>query len=236
MGIKSSDSGNKFKQEKLLGIIMKGVSLIRYMLNRFCLALLCSKVGGKAKVIQLPVITGGRNISVGDNVFIGRNVQFMAPSGSMLTIGDDVEIRDNVRLYAQNMTIDSGVTIGENTFLVGNIHLKSGCWISRSCDISGDVEIGKAIFGPRVSCISSDHARADDGAVCMDKQGASMKIIVEDGVWVGMNAIILKGVTLKKNSIVGAGSVVTKTTDKGDVVAGVPARKIESSLSAKTVL
>lgn len=51
-------------------------------------------------------------------------------------------------------------------------------------------------------------------------------IIVEDNVFIGMNALILPGVRIGTNSIVGAGSVVTKDVEANTVVAGNPARKI----------
>ena len=52
-------------------------------------------------------------------------------------------------------------------------------------------------------------------------------IIVEDDVWVGANSIILKGVTLKKGSVIAAGSVVTKSTTPFSLYAGNPAKFIK---------
>lgn len=55
-------------------------------------------------------------------------------------------------------------------------------------------------------------------------------IIIGDNAWIGMNAIILKGVTIGEGAIVGAGSVVTKSVDPWTIVAGNPAvqvRKLE---------
>ena len=46
---------------------------------------------------------------------------------------------------------------------------------------------------------------------------------IENNVWIGMNAVILKGVTIGENSIVAAGSVVTKSIEPNVVVAGNPA-------------
>jgi acetyltransferase-like isoleucine patch superfamily enzyme len=46
---------------------------------------------------------------------------------------------------------------------------------------------------------------------------------IGDNVWIGMNAVILKGVTIGDNSVVAAGAVVTKSIAPNTIVAGNPA-------------
>jgi len=52
-------------------------------------------------------------------------------------------------------------------------------------------------------------------------------IIVEDDVWIGMNCLILSGVTIGKGSVVAAGSVVTKNVEPYSIVGGNPAKEIK---------
>lgn len=57
--------------------------------------------------------------------------------------------------------------------------------------------------------------------------GAHAPIMIEDDVFIGMNSLILKGVTIGRGSVVGAGSVVTRNVPPGVVVAGNPARIVK---------
>lgn len=53
-------------------------------------------------------------------------------------------------------------------------------------------------------------------------------ILIDDNAWIGFNSIILKGVHIGKDAIIGAGSVVTKNVISGSSVAGNPAKEINS--------
>lgn len=57
--------------------------------------------------------------------------------------------------------------------------------------------------------------------------GTAAPIVIEQDVWIGMNCIILKGVTVGRGSIIAAGSVVVKNVDPACLYAGNPATKIK---------
>ena len=59
-----------------------------------------------------------------------------------------------------------------------------------------------------------------------NKEHFSKDVFLEDDVWIGAGAIILPGVTLKRGSVIGAGSIVTKDTEEFCIYAGNPAKKI----------
>ena len=61
-------------------------------------------------------------------------------------------------------------------------------------------------------------------------------IVIFDNCFIGMNAIILPGVTIGPNSIIGAGSVVTKSVPPDSVAVGVPARVIKSLDEYKKII
>jgi len=58
------------------------------------------------------------------------------------------------------------------------------------------------------------------------QEAKTAPVVIENGVFIGMNCLILKGVTIGQGSVVGAGSVVTRDVPPGTIVAGNPARVI----------
>ncbi|MEZ8310896.1 hypothetical protein OAA_10285 [Vibrio cyclitrophicus 1F175] len=107
------------------------------------------------------------------------------------------------------------IFIGEKTF-VGHDTIISGGYessvkIGSSCDISS-----------KVSIITGTHELDLEGERIAGK-GYSKDIIIENGVWIGVNSTILPGVTIGEKSIVAAGSIVTKNVPSGVLVAGNPA-------------
>ncbi|PQJ21096.1 DapH/DapD/GlmU-related protein [Tenacibaculum sp. SG-28] len=54
-------------------------------------------------------------------------------------------------------------------------------------------------------------------------------IIVKDNVYIGVRSIVLPGVTIGENSIIAAGSIVTKNVTPNSVMGGIPAKKIKST-------
>lgn len=88
----------------------------------------------------------------------------------------------------------------------------------------GKIIIGKNVWiAPNVGIVSSNHDPLNPS-----KHQKGETVIIEDNCWIGMNSIILPGVKLGKNTVVGAGSVVTKSFPEGFcVIAGNPAKKIK---------
>jgi acetyltransferase-like isoleucine patch superfamily enzyme len=97
------------------------------------------------------------------------------------------------------------------------------------------VRIGSNVmFGPEVTIRGGNHRFDLQGIPMIDVTDA-MKlpdhdrgVVIEDDVWIGTRAIILHGVTIGRGSVVGAGSVVTKSVPEFVIVAGVPARVLRN--------
>ncbi len=77
-------------------------------------------------------------------------------------------------------------------------------------------------MGPGVGLISSNHDKND-----YDKHAPSGPIIIGDNVWIGMNAVVLPGITIGDNVMIGANSVVTKNIPSHSIAAGNPCKVIK---------
>ena len=219
--------------ESFLVLICKASSYCVSRCRAFCARFVFGSFGAGCRILSGLKVRGSNRIAIGKGCFIGRSVELDASGGDIL-IGDSVEIRDGARILSKGIRIGDGSTVGEQALLNGKIEVAAGAWISRGCDVTGHVAIGRAILGPRTSVISGDHTRdVQTQAILMSGDSGNHKVVIEDGAWTGYGSIILKGVTLSQNMVVGAGSVVTKTYRAGEVIAGNPARPIRSKLSRK---
>ena len=90
----------------------------------------------------------------------------------------------------------------------------------------------KVIFGPKPTIITGDHRIDIQGKYIIDitddekLSENDQPVTIEDGCWIGANVTILKGVTIGHDSVVAAGSVVTKSCEPYSIIGGVPAKLI----------
>ncbi len=129
--------------------------------------------------------------------------------------------------YGSNVTIWANTHIDfPSKLIVGN-----NVSINRNCvlNASGYIEIGNdVLIGPNVIIYSQNHNYKKKD-IPIRLQGYSMKkVLIEDNVWIGANTIVLPGVTIGSNSIIGANSLVNKNVPKNTLVGGNPARVIKS--------
>ena len=102
-----------------------------------------------------------------------------------------------------------------------NVFINHGC----SCLDLGGITIGdNVLIGPRVNLVSENHPVDPAQRAFL----IGMPVTIEDNVWIGAAATILPGVTVGENSVVAAGSVVTKDVPPNSIVGGVPAKLIKT--------
>lgn len=147
--------------------------------------------------------------------------------GSLIRIGRNVTMCSSAR--RNSIGIIQPVILKTNasnaSIVIGDYVGMSGCTISASCSISiGD----HVLIGSGVLITDSDAHAIDWSARRNGALGNSRPIVIEDDVFIGARAIILKGVRLGRGAVIGAGSVVTQDVDAHMLVAGNPAHILRS--------
>lgn len=130
-------------------------------------------------------------------------------------------IGDRVRLASGISTLELSVGPG------GTLEIGDRVLINHGCSIGATklVRIGaRCNLGSQSIIIDNAFHELDPER--RDQQPESAPVILEDNVWLAARVIVLPGVTIGKNSVIGAGSVVTKSIPPDVVAAGVPAKII----------
>jgi UDP-2-acetamido-3-amino-2,3-dideoxy-glucuronate N-acetyltransferase len=160
----------------------------------------------------------------------------------IITINSDKQSLNNV-LIGKNVKIFNfvnayGCTIDEGSKIGAFVEIQKGAIIGKNCKISSHsficegVKIEDNVFIGHGVMFTNDlfpRATNPDGSQQSDSDWKVIETIVKRGASIGSNATILCGITIGENSLVGAGSVVTKDVPANTVVAGVPA-KIKKTL------
>lgn len=118
---------------------------------------------------------------------------------SKIKIGKRVIIRPGTMLFADAKTLEVSINIEDNVMMGSGVHI----YVTNHKFERSDVPIIEQGY-------SKDKA-----------------VMLRNGCWVGANVIILPGVEIGENAVIGAGSIVTKSIPKNSVAVGCPARIIK---------
>jgi acetyltransferase-like isoleucine patch superfamily enzyme len=126
-------------------------------------------------------------------------------------------------------TIGAGVTltVGETRSGFGRLVIGGDFFINRysMIDCCIRITIGDDVrIGPHAYICDFDHDIRSGPSPKIGREHIGSPVLVENHVWIGANAVILKGVTVGEGAVVGAGAVVTRDVPRLAVVAGAPAR------------
>lgn len=163
-----------------------------------------------SKIIRRPFeCRGQRYIKFGAGFTTGRYCRLEAHNpagtGATLIIGNNCQINDSVHIAsARNITIGDNVLIASRVFITD---LNHGSYAGES-------------QSPADSIVS-------------ERPLATNPVSIGDNVWLGEGVVILPGVNLGNNCIVGANSVVTKSYPDNVIIAGNPARLIKEYNAAQ---
>lgn len=163
------------------------------------------------------------NITLGRGVYLDHGVYLHAcPAG--IQIGAESFVMKNAILHVYNFRDlpKAGITIGARS-LIGEACILRG---------QGGITIGNDVYlAPMVQMLAVNHVFSDTTRPISYQGITAQGIVVEDGAWIGGGAIILDGVRIGRNAVVGAGAVVTKDVAPYTVVVGNPARQVRDLIA-----
>ena len=162
----------------------------------------CKRVSG-TPIVQQPVLFLGLG-----EIVLGRDVEFGWPTSPLFYTG---------YCHLEATTAGSSIELGDGVQLNNNAFVKSE---------GAGIRIGaRGLLGSHVEIFDSDFHDLHPGR----RRGGTPRMApvdIEENVFVGEGAMILKGVTIGADSVIGAGSVVTTSIPAGVVAAGNPARVV----------
>jgi acetyltransferase-like isoleucine patch superfamily enzyme len=158
-------------------------------------------------------------------------------------IAPDVKLGKNVRIY--DFTNLYGCEIGDDVKIGTFVEIQKGSKIGSRCKISSHTFICEGVtleddvfIGHNVTFINDLYPRATNGAGQLQAESDwnCVGTLVKSGASIGSGAVLLCGITIGENAMIGAGSVVTKNVPSDTVVAGNPARVIKKTQTAAKIL
>lgn len=190
--------------------------------------------------LRLRGIKLGRGVIIGSKVKISKDVII----GPLVKIGDRASI-------AGNVILDSKVEIQKDVEIVGNVEIGAASNIGPYSFIStmpmGKLRIGKSVIvnafnilgaGKEVliedNCIFAAFVHITDSSHQFESISSSPRhdpaysepVNIGEGSWLGSSVKVLKGVTIHKGCVIGAGAVVTRNLPPFSISAGIPAKVI----------
>lgn len=165
------------------------------------------------------VVAKGAKINVKDHFYVNLSWQGKQNLPARITLGKNAKLSvEYFRSYdgAQIYVADNA----ELTFKSGYINSGAKIYCYNKVEIGEDVKIGDEV-------IIRD---SDNHELLEDRYVTSAPIRIGNHVWIGMRAIILKGVTIGDGGVIAAGAVVTKDVPPNTLWGGVPAKCLKENI------
>ena len=170
------------------------------------------------------------NVAAGAGCFLERKdsfKRFRSTRQPGLVLGERVKV---YTWCAFSVEPTGKVVVGTDSTLVGAVFMCAGdITIGERVVVSYNVTIADCDFHPRDpdERMRDAVANAPEGDRSQRPPLVTRPVVIEDDAWIGIGAIILKGVTIGRGARVGAGAVVTADVLAGGWVGGNPARPVE---------
>lgn len=212
--------------------IFQAREILRYMSTRPLYAAIrhWRWVNALLNRLRFPRLSYGQNVLIkcrnkhhfifSKNQYIGHKAKLMI-GNSRLVLKNDVSIHANSYIAPERR----GIQIGERT------RLQEGARVLGEVDIGADV-----IVAPQLYVSSGTHVFNKEPYLLINRQderhdGMGEMCVIEDDCWIGINVCIMPGVRIRRGCIIGAGAVVTRSTEPYAIYGGIPAKKIGTRFS-----
>jgi acetyltransferase-like isoleucine patch superfamily enzyme len=186
----------------------------------------------KRRLTYDEIVSLYRRFSRGDD-FIDNLMRRAAVRALARRCGDGLKIGPGVGLrHPETFELGDGVVIGEQAVLQGRFdgrcRIGDKVWIGAQAFLDvRDAEIGDNVgWGPGAKLLGSTHTGVPASVPIIATDLLIAPTVVEADADIGVNAVLLPGVTVGRGAIVGAGAVVTKDVPPMSKAAGVPAQVI----------
>lgn len=213
--VELAEADKRFRRKKCQDLMLAGVTILDPDNTYIDIDV---EIGSDSTIYPGVRIEG---VSVlGANCEIGTGVRL-----TNCRLGDGVRVRDYSLVYDSNL--EDGVTIGPFAHIRMGTHLKSGATVGNFVEVKKSIigsgtkamhltYLGDAVIGERVNIGA--------GTITCNYDGKNKhETHIEDGVKIGSDTMLVAPVRVGRNSVTGAGSVVTKDIPSDSVAYGVPA-------------
>ena len=194
------------------------------------------KYSPRVKGLAFKLLFSSKRISIGKNFRCDTWPSVIIDKKAKLIIGDLVTLRRNVEIRAHgystihlkgNNRIDRGVRILGNNNAKISIGINTRIGLYTILNGGDSISIGKKVLiSGFVYLQTSMHNHNKNGNI-QDQGYKHGPIEIHDDVWLGSHVVVLPNCVLSKGCVVGSNAVVTKSADKENVLAGVPAKTIK---------
>lgn len=185
------------------------------------------------------------NLRTQSPVYIYKKAEVFIHKGSQLILEDKAVLKigsawKNTAFQTTTFKMDKDSVLKVN----GQFDIHTGAFIVVNKNARLSLGSGYANNDVEINCFNSitigDNVAISKGVIIRDSDNhvlngnadkTSAPIIIGNHVWIGLRAIILKGVTIGDGAVIAAGAVVTKNVPSNSIVAGVPAKVIKENIS-----
>ena len=183
------------------------------------------RMGNRIERITLPkfgnnpknlTISSPRRIINSERIFIGDNVSLGPGSLLLAETHYPTDVMRHPDRDQSLQTFDSKIVIGNNVTATADLQIAAASRITIEEDVmfASNIHINDSSHGYETAAVPYKYQRISNIA----------PILIQKGCWIGQNVVILSGVTIGENTIIGSNSVVTSSIPAQCIAAGSPAK------------